>query len=151
MKSSIAVAALLVAAYANAGRAAPLTVVIEKLNPAAKACGISEPQLETVALRTLEKSRFQPDPDAGGTLNVHVTGTGTRRNVCGARISVQMQAVKKPLPSAGTAKPKLRSRVPVVVLCDKSSQYSASKASFPVAIESVVEYSIRQCLGSLKY
>jgi hypothetical protein len=124
--------------------------VIEKLNAAATACGISEPQLESVALRTLESSQFQPDADAGGWLHVRVAVTQTRRSPCAARISVQMKAFKKPLPPGGIPNPKQRSRVPVVVLCSKNSDYSAPKDSFALEIESATEYSIRQCLGSLK-
>lgn len=151
MKATVVLAALLVAIYASATRAASLPVVIEKLNAAATACVISEPQLESVALRTLESSQFQPDADAGGWLNVHVTVTQTQRNPCAARISVKMNAFRKPLPSGGVPNLKQRSRVPVVVLCNKSSDYSAPRDRFSLEIESAMEFSIRQCLGSFKY
>jgi hypothetical protein len=151
MKATVVLVALLVATYASAARAASLTVVIENLNAAAKACGISEPQLESVALRTLGNSQLQPDADAGGWLNVRVTVTQTRRNPCVARISVQMKAFAKRLPSGGIANPKQRSRVPVVVLCNRDGNYSTPKAAFSLEVESAVEDSIKQCLGSLKY
>jgi hypothetical protein len=151
MKAMVVLAALLVATYASATRAASLPVVIEKLNAAATACGISEPQLESVALRTLESSQFQPDADAGGWLHVRVTVTKSRRNPCAARISVQMKAFRKPLPSGGMPNSKQRSRVPVVVLCSKNNDYSAPNDRFSLEIESAMEYSITQCLGSLKY
>ncbi len=151
MKARVVLAVLLVATHASAARAASLPVVIEKLNAAATACGISEPQLERVALRALESSQFQPDPDAGGWLNVRVTVTQSRRSPCAARISVQMKAFRKPLPPGGMPNPQQRSRVPVVVLCSKNGDYSEPKDRFSPEIESAMEYSIRQCLGSLKY
>jgi hypothetical protein len=151
MKAMVVLAALRAATYAAATRATSLPVVIEKLNAAATACGISEPQLESVALRTREGSPFQSDADAGGWLHVHVTVTQTRRNPCAAHISVKMKAFRKPSPSGVMPDPKQRSRVPVVVHCSKSSDYSAPKDHFSSEIESAMEYSIRQCLGSLKY
>ena len=151
MKAKAVLAALLVATHAGATRAASLPVVIEKLNAAANACGISEPQLESVALRALESSQFQPDADAGGSLHVRVVVTKTPRSPCAARISVKMKAFKKPLPSDKMPNPKQRSRGPVVLLCTKNSDYSAPKDRFALEIESAMEYSIRQCLGSLKY
>ena len=151
MKATVVLVALLVATYASAARAASLTVMIENLNAAAEARGIYEPQLESVALRTLRNSQLQPDADAGGWLKVRVTVTQNRRNPCVARISVRMKAFAKPLPSGGIANPKERSRIPVIVLCNKGGDYSAPKAAFSLEVESAVEHSINQCLGSLKY
>ena len=151
MKAMVLLAVLLVATSSSATRAASLPVVIEKLNAAATACGISEQQLENVALRTLEGSQFQPDADAGGWLHVHVTVSQTRRNPCAARISVQMKAFRKPLSPGGMPNPQLRSRVPVVVLCSKNNDYSAPKDRFALEVASAMEYLTRQCLGSLKY
>jgi hypothetical protein len=37
------------------------------------------------------------------------------------------------------------------VLCSEGGDYSAAKADFPLEVESAVEYSIKQCLSSLKY
>ena len=62
MSPLLAIVATLVAAYASPVRAAALPVVIDKLSAMATACGISEPQLENLARRTLENSRVQPDP-----------------------------------------------------------------------------------------
>jgi hypothetical protein len=149
--SAVAVVALLVATYASAAGAASLPVLIEKLSPAAKACGLSESQLETVAVRTLDNSRWQPDPDAGGWLNVRVSVTRARRNPCVARVSVQMKASAKRSPSDGIAKPKQRSRAQAVVLCSKTGTYSPPRDIFSQGVESAVEYSINGCLGSLKY
>ena len=151
MKARVALVALLVAAHANIAHAASLPVVIEKLNEAAKTCGLSESQLESLALRTLESSQLQPDTNAGGWLHVRVTVNQTRRNPCAAHISVQMKAAAKPLPSGGIANPRQRSRVPDVVLCNEGGDYSAPKAAFSLEIESAVEHYIKQCLGSLKY
>jgi hypothetical protein len=151
MKATVTLVVLLVAMHASVARAASLPVVIEGLNEAAKACGISEPQLESVALRTLGNSQVQPDADAGGWLHVSATVTQSRRTACVARISVQMKAFEKPFPSGGIANPIQRSGVPVVVLCSEGGDYSAAKADFPLEVESAVEYSIKQCLSSLKY
>jgi hypothetical protein len=150
-KTTVTIFGLLVATFAGAARAASLPVVIEKLNAAATACGISESQLGSVARRVLESSQWKPDADAGGWLNVRVTVTQAGRNACTARISVRMRAVAKPLPSDGTAKPKQRPRAPNVVLCNESGDVSALKAAFSSEVESATQYSIGQCLGSLKY
>ena len=101
MKAKVALVALLVAAHANIAHAASLPVVIEKLNEAAKTCGLSESQLESLALRTLESSQLQPDTNADGWLHVHVTVNQARRDRCAAHIAVQMKASAKPLPRAG--------------------------------------------------
>jgi hypothetical protein len=151
MKATVALIVMLVVTHAGVARAASLPVVIDGLNEAAKACGISEPQLESVALRTLENSQLQPDADAGGWLHVSASVTQSRRTACVARISVQMKAVEKPLPSGGIASPIQHSGVPVVVLCSEGGDYSAANAEFPAEVESAVEYSINQCLSSLKY
>jgi hypothetical protein len=148
-RALVAFAALLVATCASLARAAPLPVVIEKLSATATACGISELQLESLARRTLENSRVQSDAGAGGWLRVRVKVTSTRRNSCTARISAGMKAFAKA--SHKAANPSQRPSLPVIVLCDKTSEYSAPKAAFPSAIGSVVEYSIKQCLGSLQY
>ncbi len=151
MNTIIVLVALLVSACSCVGRAASLPVVIEQLNATAKTCGISEPGLESVARRTLEDSQVHPDADAGGWLNVRVTVARTARNPCVARISVRMKAFSKRSPSGALTNAKQISRRPVVVLCDKSGDYSASKAAFSVEVGSVVEQSIKQCLGSLRY
>lgn len=151
MKATAALLVLLIATHASIARAASLPVVVERLNKAAKACGISESQLEGVALRTLGNSPLQPDTNAGGWLRVRVTVTQKRRVPCAAHISVQMKAVAKTLPSTRIANPKQRPRVPDVVLCNESGDYSAAKAVFPLEVESAVEHAINQCLGSLKY
>jgi hypothetical protein len=151
MKANAALVALLVVAWTAAADAAPLRVVIEKLNPAAATCGISEPQLEAVAVRTLGASPYAPDADAGGWLNVRVTVAQSRRSACTARIAVQMKASVKPASSAGDASHGKPARIPVVVLCDKRGDFSAPRDGFPVEVESALEYTIRQCLGSLRY
>ena len=151
MKAKGALVAFLVAVHANVAHAASLPVVIEKLNEAAKTCGLSESQLESVVLRTLESSQLQPDANAAGWLHVRVTVNQTRRNLCAAHISVQMKASAKALPAGGIADPKRRSRVPDVMLCGEGGDYSAPKATFSLEIESAVEQFIKQCLGSLKY
>ncbi len=148
MKAAV-LASLLVATHAGAACAASLTVVTEKLNAAAAACGISEAQLQSMAVRTLESSPAQPDADAGGVLNVRVTVT--KSNPCAARISVQIKALEKSSPSAGIADATRRRRVPAVLLCDKSGDYSAPKAEFAIEVESVAQNFINRCLGSLKY
>ena len=151
MKAKVALVASLVAAHANIAHAASFPVVIEKRNEAAKTCGLSESQLESLAVRTLESSQLQPDTNADGWLHVHVTVNQARRNRCAAHIAVQMKASAKPLPAGRTANPRQRSRVPDVALCNEGGDYSAAKAAFPLEIESAAEYSINQCLGSLKY
>jgi hypothetical protein len=151
MRAMVVLAALLVAFRAGAAPASSLPVAIEKLNPAAIACGISEPQLERVAMRTLDASRYRPDPDAGGWLNARVTVTQARRGACAARVSVQMKAVRKPTQAGAVPNSRKRSRNPAIVLCSKNGDYTAPKDRFAVEIESAVEYSIRQCLGSLQY
>ena len=150
MIALIALVALLLATYANHARAAPLPVVIDKLSTTATACGISEAQLESVAWRTLENSRVQPDVGAGQWLRVGVQASSIRRGSCTARISVEMKAFVKPRRFVRAAKPRPRSGLPVIVLCDKSSEYSAPKAGFSSGLASEVEYSIKQCLGSLQ-
>jgi hypothetical protein len=136
---------------AGSARAASLPIVIEPLNAAAKACGLAEPQLESVALLTLQQSEMQPDASAGGSLNVRVTVTQSRRGRCAARISVAMKAFAKPRPSDGVAKSRQPSRLPVVVLCSKAGDYSASRNTFPLQVESAIEHWIRRCVGSLRY
>jgi hypothetical protein len=149
MKATTVLVALLLGTYAGAGVAASLTVMIEKLNAAAAACGISEAQLHNMAVRTLESSPLQPDANAGGVLNVRVTVT--KPNPCSARISVQIKAIEKPSPSTGVADPMRRPRAPSVMLCDKSGDYSAPKTDFSIEVESVAQNFIKRCLGSLKY
>ena len=142
---------VLLVSYAGAARTASLPVVIEHLSPAASACGLSESQLESVALRTLQNSRFQPEAGAGGSLNVRVTVSQRRRNPCLARVSVRMKALAKPSSSGNTTNPKQRSRAPVVVLCNKAGDYSAPKAALSLKVESAVEYYINRCLASFDY
>jgi hypothetical protein len=142
--------ALFMAGYATAASAAPLPVVIEKLNAAAIACGIAEPSLESVARRTLENSLWQPDTDAGGWLNVRVTVTGNPRRACAARITVEMKAFAEPSAGSGIVNAKQSLRGPLVALCARTGTYSPSKAVFVVEVESAVESSINACLGSLK-
>jgi hypothetical protein len=151
MRATVVLVALFMAAHAGAVRAASLPVVIEQLNAAAKACGIAEPSLETVARRTLENSRWQPDADAGGSLSVRANVTLASRSACAARITVRMKAFAKPLHASGTANPRERPRGPRVVLCAKSGTYSSPKAVFALEVESAVEHSIKECLGSLKH
>jgi hypothetical protein len=151
MKARVAFVALLVAARASVVHAASIPVAIEELSDAAKTCGISEAQLESTALRTLEGSPLQPDSDAGGWLHVRVNVTRTWRSACAARISVQMKAATKTSPSGGVANPKQRSSAPEVLLCNEGGDYSASKANFSLEIESAVDQYIKHCLGSLKY
>lgn len=148
VRALLALVALLAGTHLCLARAAPLPVVIDKLSATATACGISEPQLEDLARRTLEDSRVQPDAGAGGWLRVGVKVTSTRRNSCTARISARMKAFAKP--SRKAADRSQRSGLPVVVLCDETSEYSAPKAAFSSAVGSAVEYSIKQCLGSLR-
>jgi hypothetical protein len=146
----VAFAMLLVAAHVGVTSASSFPVVVEKLGATAAACGISESQLEAVALRTVGASDLQPDADSGGQLYLRIAVTQARRASCSARLSVQMKAIEKPSPSlAGTAKQ--RSRQPTVVLCSKSGDASAPKNSFPLELESVIEYYVGQCLNSLKY
>ena len=150
MGALVAFVSVLVATHASQARAAPLPVVIDKLSATATACGITEPQLESLARRTLENSRVQLDADAGGWLRVRVNVTSARRNSCTARISARMKAFAKPSRYAKAADPSQRSGLPVVVLCDKTSEYSTPKAAFSSAIGWGLEYSIKQCLGSLQ-
>jgi hypothetical protein len=151
MKAKVAFVAFLVAAHAGATLAASIPVTIDGLDDAAKACGITESPLESVALRTLESSRLQPDSNADGWLQVRVTVTRMLRRPCAAHISVQMKASRKPSSSDGVVDPGQRSRAPEVVLCNEGGDYTASKANLSPEIESAVEQYVRQCLGSLKY
>lgn len=145
-----AVVAVLVLTYNAPARAAPLLVVIDALNATATACGISEPQLESLARRTLENSQVQPDAGAGGWLRVQVKMISTRRNSCTARISARMKAFAEPSRFSKAAALRQRSGLPVIILCDKTSEYSAPRAAFSSAIGWAVEYSIKQCLGSFQ-
>ena len=81
-----------------------------QLSATATACGISEPQLESLARRTLENSQVQPDAGAGGWLRVRVKVTLPRRNSCTARISARMKAFAKPsrLGKAADSRPALK-------------------------------------------
>ncbi len=151
MKAKLALVVLLIAARPSLAHPVSLPVMIDKLNDAAKACGISESQLENVALRTLEDNRLQPDSDSGGWLHVRATIHPAPRNLCAAHISVQMKASPKPVPSNGVANLNERFRVPNVVLCDEGGDYAAPKVTLSSEIESAVEQSIKQCLASLKY
>lgn len=151
MTATLAWVALLVATFANAAPAASFDVAIAKLDPTATTCGLSAADLERVARRTLENSQVPAKADAGGTLRVRVTAGGVRKTTCAARLSIQMKAVANALPADGMANAQLRSRRPVVLLCDKGGNYQATKAVFPLAVESGLERSVRQCLGSLKY
>jgi hypothetical protein len=152
MHGSIILVALLVTTYARAPEAASLPVVIDELNAAAAACGISKPQLEGVALRTLEASRYQPEADGDGQLNVRVTVTQSSRARCVANVSVKMKAYTHSAPAASGLQSTSRqhARAPNVVLCDKSGKYASSRDRFGLEIESAVEYSVRRCLASLK-
>jgi hypothetical protein len=81
---------------------------------------------------------------------VRVTITEARRSLCAARLSVQMKAYAKPLPSVADPQPRHRPRVPVVMLCNKNASYSAPKDRFALEVESAMERSIMRCLGRLK-
>jgi hypothetical protein len=130
-------------------KAATMNIVIETLEPEARACGISEETLKNVVSLTLRKNRVNVvDRKVQDYLYVAVTALrpGSR---CAASFVVEVSSVAMYRPNAQFRRS--QDADDYMAVCSKYGVVAGDKGFFQTKALEYVEVMVKQCLGSLKY
>lgn len=152
MKPTIASIALVGAVFTGPVCAASLDVVIGKLNAAAEACGVFEPQLASAARLALRTNQVQPTENnrSRDSLYVQASVVSSPEGLCIAQILVQIN-VRVQIVAGSHFSPAISTDSQYAPVCTEPGLLFGPNGSFAPRVGERIADLIKQCLGHLKY